>query len=360
MKIVQSGARHNIFNDDLKVYDNLEVGTYAIRFDPKSGYSLERISNYQPTKDKIYGRTNERIEKVMKKFKAKDGNNLGVLLSGKKGMGKTLLAQELSARAREEGLPVILVNQSTPSLVSFLDSIEQKVLVLFDEFEKVFDKVDGDTSQEDLLTLFDGTSNSQKLFVVTINDRYKTSEFLFNRTGRFYYHFKMANLDLDQICEYAEDNLIDKKNLSIVKELGKVVKLNYDTLESIIEELNEGETILAIAEDLNIDMESKDSIYTIETTLDNGEVIKSRRELNLMAEKICFNAEEGAYDFVVEVLPSGLGETKGGFSVRGEHAKIVSIYSMPEEERDAKVTKVIIKEDKNYNPLINGYLGGKL
>ena len=79
----------------------------------------------------------ERIEKVLRSYAETDGN-LGVILSGAKGIGKSLFAKLITARAVTDGLPVIMVNQYEPGLPQFLASIEQRCLVLFDEFDKNF------------------------------------------------------------------------------------------------------------------------------------------------------------------------------------------------------------------------------
>ena len=55
-------------------------------------------------------------------------------MSGNKGSGKSLFARELSKKCLEKEIPVIIVNISVPGIASFLASIEQEVMILFDEF----------------------------------------------------------------------------------------------------------------------------------------------------------------------------------------------------------------------------------
>ncbi len=64
--------------------------------------------------------------------------NLGVLLTGIKGTGKSLLLKKTANQAIAKGYPVILVEApfDSSSLASFLSSIKQNTVVLFDEFEK--------------------------------------------------------------------------------------------------------------------------------------------------------------------------------------------------------------------------------
>ena len=69
-------------------------------------------------------------------FKGRKGN-LGILLEGLKGTGKSLQAKHLCKNA---GLPVILFTADWhgPTLEKFLARIKQSAILFFDEFEKIY------------------------------------------------------------------------------------------------------------------------------------------------------------------------------------------------------------------------------
>ncbi len=112
-------------------------------------------------KEKVYGIHPKKADKVFKAF-TKFERNLGVILSGDKGIGKSLFARILASKAVEYGYPVIIIDQFIPGIASYIESIEQEAVFLFDEFDKTFGSIrpgdnEGDP-QSGLLSLFDGTS----------------------------------------------------------------------------------------------------------------------------------------------------------------------------------------------------------
>ena len=137
--------------------------------------------------------------------------NLGVILSGYKGIGKSMFAKILSVEAVKKGIPIILVDQYIPGIASYIEAIDQRVMVLFDEFDKTFADIkasDGEVEpQAALLGLFDGMSQGKKLFVITCNDIRKLNDFIVNRPGRFHYHFRFEYPSADEIRTYLYDKL---------------------------------------------------------------------------------------------------------------------------------------------------------
>ena len=170
MRIVNTGSNFKIYDNSLKTFDSLPIQSYIVRYDKMSGFFLESYPNIEIT-EKIYGVHKEKVAKVMKSFEIFD-RNLGVILSGEKGIGKSICAKLLAEDAVAKGYPLIVVNQYIPGIADYITSIEQEVVVLFDEFDKTFFSGDRDSigdPQTEMLTLFDGLSMGKKLFVVTCN-----------------------------------------------------------------------------------------------------------------------------------------------------------------------------------------------
>ena len=119
----------------MDVRDVLAPGNYTVCRHPLTDeYFLEESEPFT-LPPKLYGKTAHWSERILKSFRA-DSHHTGVLLSGTKGSGKTLLAKHI---ALTSGLPVIIVNQAfcDDRFLRTLQSIEQPAVILFDEFEKV-------------------------------------------------------------------------------------------------------------------------------------------------------------------------------------------------------------------------------
>ena len=142
---------------------------------------------------KIYGDTVKRAERILYSFMDRPSGT-GVMLTGEKGSGKTLLAKMLSFKGYEQDIPTIVINQPWcgEAFNAFIQSIEQPVIVLFDEFEKVYDQDD----QEQMLTLLDGVYPSKKLFVLTCNDKWRVNAHMRNRPGRIFYSMEYIRQEL--------------------------------------------------------------------------------------------------------------------------------------------------------------------
>lgn len=252
MKIVNTGNLYRIYSDDLKTYDQLPANTYLVNFSQMSGFYLEAYPNIEVT-EKIYGVHESKVAKILNSFKIFE-RSLGVILSGDKGIGKSICAKLLSQRSVEAGYPTLIVNSYVPGIADYLTSITQEVVVLFDEFDKTFGAKDESRPQEEMLTLFDGLSQGKKLFIITCNEIHRLNEFLVNRPGRFHYHLRFDYPTAEEITEYLKDKLPEfaYDEISKVVDFSAKVKINYDCLRAISFELAQGSTFEDAIKDLNI------------------------------------------------------------------------------------------------------------
>lgn len=253
MHIVESGKRYRIFNNAITTYDQLPPKTYRVDYDPETRiFSLLEAHDFEIPETKIYGQHLDKVKKVLNSMD-KMNRNLGVILSGDKGIGKSLFSKCLGLKARKKGIPVILVNEYHEGIANFLEEIEQTVMILFDEYDKTFDEKKHNC-QAEMLSLFDGVSAGKKLFVITCNEIQSLSQYLINRPGRFHYHFRFLYSTADEIRDYMEDKL-DKQYYDEIENViafSVRMNLNYDCLRSIAFELNNGLKFQEAINDLNI------------------------------------------------------------------------------------------------------------
>lgn len=282
MKVISEGLTFTIHRDNIKTYDALPPDFYEVRFGPMTGYSLLKVPPMTIT-EKVYGSHNQKIRKSLDLFK-RSQRNTGIILSGDKGIGKSFFAKNLSIQCVKEGYPVIIVNQSTPSLVSFLNSIEQEVVILFDEFDKTFSIRNNEqlpTTQEEMLSMLDGMSTGKKLFVVTCNNLYDLSEFIVNRPGRFHYHFRFNCPETIAVEEYLTDQISPEFHSEIpaIVEFTQKVRLSYDCLRAIVTEVNMGIPFKEAITDLNI-MNTETPEYDVHLFFEDGTYL-TRREVDI-------------------------------------------------------------------------------
>lgn len=327
MKVIETDGMYRIFQNGVKVYDELPVKTYNLYCGQFTGMYLEETEDIS-IKEKIYGSHMSKVEKILKSFKSFD-RNLGVILSGDKGIGKSICAKLLAQKCVEENIPVILVNRCFKGLASFISDIKQRVCVIFDEFDKTFDNEED--NQTDLLTLFDGFDQGQKLFVITCNNINSINEFLVNRPGRFHYHLRFEYPNSDEIKEYLTDKLDKEYYGEIDKVLKFAVKngrVNYDCLRAIAFELNLGTKFEEAVKDLNIvKLSEGGEPYTITAVFSNGATAKRKYRMDLF-----FTDDEEATEYIEFGNENGLPGFEFNFDKTGiEYNEIDGTMTLDKE-----------------------------
>ena len=248
--VVSTGSTYRLYDESVRVFDHLPLQTYKVQFSPFSGFSLKRVDDLVESGEKVYGPTTKRIEKIIKTYRSIN-RSLGVLASGDKGMGKTMLLRNLASAVRSElGLPTVIVDEDYPGLADFLGTLGECVIV-FDEFEKVFSHYPED-NQVQFLSLFDGMSSVKRMYVVTVNMLERVNDYLVNRPGRFHYHLRFEYPDDREITEYLTDHGVDAEQIDKVVVFAQAVNLNYDHLRAIAIELAAGYDFPEAISDLNV------------------------------------------------------------------------------------------------------------
>ena len=233
----------------MNLHDQLPAGNYTVATDPFGNFYLEQIDSFE-LPSKMYGNTLRHTDRIINSFWDRP-QQTGVLLNGEKGSGKTLLTKNISIELAKQGVPTIVINRdwTGDGFFKLLQDIDQPCVVLFDEFEKVYDR----DKQEEILTLLDGVFGSKKLYLLTVNDKWRVDSHMRNRPGRIFYLIDFKGLDVNFIREYCEDTLINKQYIDQICSLTSLFgEFNFDMLKALVEEMNRyGETPTEALEMLN-------------------------------------------------------------------------------------------------------------
>lgn len=213
--------------------EGLPKGIYEVKVS-MTGFYLSKIAESFTFDYKLYGLNQEFIDYVLKTYENTTGN-LGVLLDGIKGSGKTVVAKELCNHLQ---LPVILVQSmgdSNDKLIKYLSTtINFDCIFFFDEYEKEF------KDSSDVLSFMDGTYNSiyRKVFLLTTNEL-KVDPNLLGRPSRIRYKKSFSNLSEEVTREILNDILEDKTAIEKVIELTHSMNIiTIDLIKAIATEIN--------------------------------------------------------------------------------------------------------------------------
>lgn len=198
------------------------------------GPYLQKVSDNFHFGHKIYGLEENFINYTLRSFEAAE-KNMGLLLNGLKGCGKTVTAKIIANRSN---LPVIIVNSSNIDALNYFNDVAQSLCFMFDEFEKIVDHKDM-VRVAPLLSFVDGTVTVAKhLMIFTSNDT-NISEFFIDRPGRIRYIKNYGSLSIDTVKEIINDKLIYPEFKQEIIDWVMFFKfLTIDILMSVINEVN--------------------------------------------------------------------------------------------------------------------------
>lgn len=306
--------------------DVLPGGNYLLSYNQELGFYLKLAPKFT-LPGKLYGNIRKRAERIINTFQDRPYTT-GVLLTGEKGSGKTLLTKTISnIAAHELEIPTIIINQPFigDDFNVYLQLIKQPCILLFDEFEKVYSK----EAQPSLLTMLDGVFTSKKLILMTANDFSAVDSHMKNRPGRMYYSLEFDGLGMDFVIEYGQEKLNDQKYLKALTIVAAMVKpLNFDVLQSLVEESN------------RYDESPFDSLDLLNVvTSKHGEVLKSNLKIEGHKDVVLIDSMARATPFnkvSIGYYLSKEDEAADLAGVAGDHQKWAVFY--PNDLKSLDVT----------------------
>lgn len=294
--------------------EQLRPGVYKVEFNPKTGFYLTQTQDDFSFPYKVYGIEKNFINRVVKTYHNTTGN-MGVLLNGVKGTGKTVTAKLI---ANELKLPVLILSEAfqelASALPSFINEIQQDVTIFVDEYEKIFS--DRDYS---VLTVMDGVLDNghRRTFLLTTNNTY-VNENMIQRPGRIRYLKKYSDLTLDVIMEIVDDKLIHKELRDATIDFISTLELiTVDIVKAVVEEVNIHQEDPTVFKDVfNVEqIADKYNVYRVfpgkaEPVLEHTEARISPRKISNEVLGRHFEIEGYEYGRIIEVTGDNSFTTK--------------------------------------------------
>lgn len=215
-------------------YDLINGKVYNLKWDRYNGMSYFEEDGLLSLPAKVYTTKSDDvfIKRVNTYFQKTSKLSTGVMLSGIKGTGKTVMAKVI---AKNSNLPIIVVDEDYPTgrINDFFRKFETPVTIIFDEVDKHWDT-------ENLLGWLDGVqTNAKKLVLFTCNNEDRVNDYLKDRCSRVRYirHFE-ANDNARFLREILRDKGITEDKIEdtytfIVNNFGL---LSIDNILSFIDE----------------------------------------------------------------------------------------------------------------------------
>lgn len=217
-------------------HSKLLPGIYTVHHHRMMGFYEKPLEPEFNFPYKLYGKDAAIVNRVVAAADHFTGN-LGVLLNGLRGTGKTVTAKLISNELIKRGLPVLLISQQfeDASIVDHIAEIDQPLVIFIDEFEKIYDYHD-----HTLLSLMDGVMSGghQRVFLLTTNEL-TVNQNLMDRPSRIRYVVNYKDLDVKVIEEIVDDLLqFPEFRAATLEYFSTRSALSIDVIKAVVSEVN--------------------------------------------------------------------------------------------------------------------------
>lgn len=247
MTIIKTPNRIEFYTEQVEVMDELLPGSvYTLNVDHQFGSLWLTPAAPLQIPDKIYDFEQDFREQVIMTLRTLDSNmNVGVLLEGYKGQGKSVTAKQLALQSE---LPIITINCQLPKIANFahfLNQIKQDYVLFVDEFEKLFpdpgfnsDAENKMHGQNSFLSFLDGAYGLDHKRLVIFTSNKEIGDKFINRPSRIRYYKKFNFMKKQVFYAILEDKLQNKDHAKDLEDNIDVPSCTIDLLTTIIDEIN--------------------------------------------------------------------------------------------------------------------------
>tara|TARA_R110002153_G_scaffold155933_1_gene308032 strand:- start:4624 stop:5751 length:1128 start_codon:yes stop_codon:yes gene_type:complete len=249
----------------VNVHDTLPVGSYNLQYNGTTG-EFWVSSVVVKSHGKVYDFDESFIARCLQTYEREE-RNLGVLLYGLKGTGKSVCALQICKRS---GIPVIIIDKYYSGMFKFLATIQHEFILLIDEYEKLFKN-----HEDALLSVMDGALDTEhkRMFILTSNTC-AINEFMIERPGRIRYTREYKSLPKSVTVAVVTDMLATNATMAadavstgvvsttlptplptieeIVKFIGTLNIITIDIVKTVVLEVIAGEALKDLPEFLNV------------------------------------------------------------------------------------------------------------
>ena len=324
----QSGSTFSIDEVTSQV-DKLPVAVYKLQFNDMIGrFYLTMISEKFQFPYKVYNTENEFVARVKKTWDNTNGN-MGILLNGIKGTGKTVTAEQICNNMNQ---PVIIVTQNYKGLTNFLNEFQQDITVFIDEYDKIFER------SNNLLTVMDGVlkTSARILFLMTTNNQWVETNMM-QRPSRIRYIKQYGDLPLNVIMEIVDDMLVHPHHRKrTIEMIANLPIITMDLVKSVIQEVNiHDEDPFDFKEFFNVNGENEDKRFNVYYLNEAGDKVLHTANAGINLRQV--KPEIIGYDFRIETGRPEHGHSTG---YQGEVTQVISDNQFVVEHYVQEVLKV--------------------
>lgn len=212
------------------VIEKIEPHLYEI-YPSQHGLFLKKVGEKFELPEKIFGKeVAARTTEVGNTWTSVD-TNVGCLLIGSQGSGKSLQAKHMCNKAcGVEKMPIFSIKKKVDvAILEFISDMAGDAIFYFDEFGKMYKTEDNEEGTEELLRFFSEKGKYRRMLVATENDDKLISQYMLNRPGRFAWVYRMNKLspcEAEDIIGQYEFRDLTKRLLNSYASEGKGVTID--------------------------------------------------------------------------------------------------------------------------------------
>lgn len=232
---LNSKTKVSIIESGNEIIKEFPAGVFSLKFHPDHGAWFDKEPTIEVNLDRVFGSHKKYADLFYNAYENRD-KSTGVLLTGLKGTGKTLISKILASKFIEKSLPVIIIDRTLPVPVisDTLSKIKTGYLLIIDEFEKNYEEDD----QNKLLSFLDGVQSSKRMIIIIANNQRKLTPYILDRPNRMLFRRDFEGITREELNDYL-DSRIGNEHADLRADLNNYVRvtrnISFDIVTNIVE-----------------------------------------------------------------------------------------------------------------------------